>query len=426
MSVEPAKAEAPPEPIAPEQHAAAASRKSPTSAASKPATSPKPPRDALRAKAGGRDVDRGWADRLLLPSWLVSLVFHLLLMLTVALTAHQRPGFGKGKPITISAIFGDGPAAGLPGDGTGQPKGPGMGILLGPGAQADQAGEGAADGQDDSEPDDDATGKWSANSRMDDEPPVELDLPTAPKIARYGTGPGAFADSFSDAREIVRGAGSAAAKARGSGRAGGGDDGPAGGGGQGGSGGGQGGTGHGGGTSFFGHQVNGARFVYVLDASGSMFDYNAISVAKAELLASLQQLDSSQQFAVIFYNEKCHPLRTPEGKEGLFWGTDTNRTFAGQFIRGIQPDGGTRHLDALLMALGYGPDVIFFLTDAGEPVLYPGDLDKIKKRNNGRSRIFTIEFGKGANLRTDNFLKKLARDNGGSHSYRDVQEFQKR
>src|SRR5262249_24285860 len=66
------------------------------------------------------------------------------------------------------------------------------------------------------------------------------------------------------------------------------------------------------------------------------------------------------------------------------------------------------------------------LTDAGEPVLYPGDLEKIKKRNNGRSRIFSIEFGKGANLRTDNFLKKLARDNGGSHAYRDVQDFRKK
>ncbi|MGE5193829.1 MAG: hypothetical protein ACM3U2_15135, partial [Deltaproteobacteria bacterium] len=82
--------------------------------------------------------------------------------------------------------------------------------------------------------------------------------------------------------------------------------------------------------------------------------------------------------------------------------------------------------EALLLALSYSPEVIFFLTDAGEPVLYPGDLEKIKKRNNGRSRIFSIEFGKGANLKTDNFLKKLARENGGAHAYRDVQEFRKK
>jgi hypothetical protein len=372
----------------------------------------------------------GWTDRIVIPSWLASLALHLLFMLTLALTVSRPPGFGKGAgPITISAILGDGPAAGLPGAGSGQPRGPGMGIFLGPGpgASNDQAGDGADDGDDDAANEATAAGGKTAGAQVEnDEPPVELALPAAPKASRYAPGPGSFSAAFNDAREIVRGAGSNAAKGRGRSRSGGGDDGPAGGGGKGGSGGGQGGTGHGGGTSFFGHQADGSRFVYVLDASGSMFDYNAISVAKAELLASLEQLDSNQQFAIIFYNDKVHPLRTPEGKEGLLWGTDTNRTFASQFIRSIHPDGGTRHLDALLMALGYVPEVIFFLTDAGEPVLYPADLDKIKKRNNGRSRIFTIEFGKGANLRADNFLKKLARENGGSHAYRDVQEFQKR
>jgi hypothetical protein len=170
----------------------------------------------------------------------------------------------------------------------------------------------------------------------------------------------------------------------------------------------------------------GKRFLYVLDASGSMSDYNAIAVAKAELLASLAQLDENQQFQVIFYNEHCHPMPNLERKDSMFWGTDTNRTRASQFVRNIDPDGGTRHLDALLMALAFAPDVVFFLTDAGEPVLYPADLDKIKRRNGGRSTIYTIEFGKGAGLRTDNFLKKLARDNGGAHAYRDVQEFQRR
>ena len=156
-----------------------------------------------------------------------------------------------------------------------------------------------------------------------------------------------------------------------------------------------------------------------------MYDYNAIAVAKSELLASLAQLDENQQFQVIFYNERCFPMRLAAQKDQLFSGTEINKSLASQFVRNIDPDGGTVHLDALLMALSYSPDVIFFLTDAGEPMLYAGDLDKIKRRNNGRTAIFTVEFGKGGNLRTDNFLKKLARDNDGSHAYRDVQQFQK-
>ncbi len=161
-----------------------------------------------------------------------------------------------------------------------------------------------------------------------------------------------------------------------------------------------------------------------------MYDYNAITGANVKELSSVtsKQLDATQQFQIIFYNEKYHPMKAPDGKEKLFWGTDTNRTLASQFIRNIQPDGGTKHLDALLAAIGYGPEVIFFLTDAGEPVMYPGDLEMNKKRNNCLwSKICSIGVrGKGANLKTDNFLKKLARDNGGSHTYRNVQEFRKK
>jgi hypothetical protein len=205
-------------------------------------------------------------------------------------------------------------------------------------------------------------------------------------------------------------------------------DGIQGGGGKGGKNGGQGGNGQGrggGGTSFFGHQATGKRFVYLLDASGSMYDYNAIAVAKAELLSSLSQLDENQQFQVIFYNERCYAMKSPVGKDELFWGTEINRNLASQFIRNVEPDGGTRHLEALMLALNYSPDIIFFLTDAGEPILYAADLDKIKRRNNGRTTIFTVEFGKGANLKVDNFLKKLARENSGAHAYRDVQQFQR-
>jgi hypothetical protein len=267
----------------------------------------------------------------------------------------------------------------------------------------------------------------------DEAPPVALDLPEAPQVAMTSPGPAAPAAkstgaNYTDARQMIRPAGRNRSTGGGEGsgnEAGTGNEGAVGGGGKGGEGGGRSGSGGGGpGTSFFGHKAAGRKFVYVLDASGSMYDYNAIAVAKAELLASLSQLDENQQFQIIFNNEKCYPMRDSDRRENVFWGTETNRTRASQFIRNIEPDGGTRHLDALLMALGLAPDVIFFLTDAGEPILYEKDLDTIKRRNNGRSTIYTIEFGKGANLRTDNFLKKLARVNGGAHAYRDVQEFQ--
>lgn len=373
-----------------------------------------------------------WLAWITIPSWLVSLAVHVSLFVAAAFTIYRPAGFGSPNGSKdFDGIFAEqwGDSGGLPGNGTGQPIGPGMGIHLGP---ADAGEPGKISGRtDDAKTASDGAGTarqaGASTDDADDGPPVELDLPSATVVARAGTGPGAFAVASGDARDVIKpgGRGRTGDVGGREGQGGAGDGGPPGGGGAGGQGGGGGGKGRGG-TTFFGHRAAGTRFVYVLDASGSMYDYNAITVAKSELLSSLEQLDSTQQFQIIFYNEKCHPMKAPDGSEKLSWGTDTNRTLASQFIRNIQPDGGTRHLEALLAAIGYGPEVIFFLTDAGEPVLYPGDLEKIKKRNNGRSRIFTIEFGKGANLKTDNFLKKLARDNGGSHAYRDVQEFRKK
>jgi hypothetical protein len=396
------------------------------------ASVPQAVRASVPRPAPRRHVDSlRWLGWIAIPSWLVSLAFHIVLLVAAAYTVYKPVGFGSPDgSAEFTGIIGQwGGAAGPPGEGTGQPAGPDVGIHLGQGEenQQDKAGDrpGAADGDAKTSSGLPAT---ASGQDADEAPPVDLDLPATPRIARLGSGPGSLSTRSGDARELIRATGRAIPGGSGDSRGGdggGGDGGPRGGGGPGGHGGGAGGTG-GGGTSFFGHRANGTRFVYVLDASGSMYEHNAIAVAKAELLSSLEQLDPTQQFQIIFYNEKCHPMRGGEGKEQLFWGTDTNRTMASQFIRNVQPDGGTRHLDALLMALGYGPDVIFFLTDAGEPVLYPGDLEKIKKRNNGRSRIFSIEFGKGANLKADNFLKKLARENGGAHAYRDVQEFRKK
>lgn len=379
------------------------------------------------------------AGRLVIPSWVLSLIVHAVLLLFMGQTLWRPVGFGQKSgngdgPIGIIAEQWNGGTAGLPGDGTGQPQGAGVGIFAGPAAESN-GGASRAD-EDSTDSDAAATARRPPNKdqEADDSPPVDLDLPAAPQVAMAG--PGAAAPraqytgaNYSDARQMIRPAGRARSPGTGDGSgsgAGNGAAGDAGGGGKGGLGGGRGGAGGtgGGGTSFFGHRAIGRKFVYVLDASGSMNDYNAIAVAKAELLASLAQLDQDQQFQIIFYNDKCHPMRDSDRRENVFWGTETNRTRASQFIRNIEPDGGTNHIDALLMALGLAPDVVFFLTDAGDPILYAGDLDKIKRRNNGRSTIFTIEFGKGPNLRIDNFLKKLARDNGGAHAYRDVQEFQ--
>lgn len=189
-----------------------------------------------------------------------------------------------------------------------------------------------------------------------------------------------------------------------------------------------GGEGHGPGqTSLFGVNDAGKTFVYVIDRSFSMEDYNAFRAAKAELLTSLSRLTETQQFQVIFYNNEPTILPTRDGRR-MFFGNDAQRLLASEGIASMSPEGGTQHLPALLEALKFNPDVIFLLTDAGG-LMDKSDLDAIKARNRQGTRIHCIEFGREDPLLAPNgqplpnFLTKLAAQNSGKYTYRNVTQF---
>lgn len=178
------------------------------------------------------------------------------------------------------------------------------------------------------------------------------------------------------------------------------------------------------GVPFFGIQDEGQRVVYVVDRSTSMgYEHNRLGEAKIELLASLEVLEAMQQFQVVFYNQEVRVGPKVDQTGRMPFADEVSKALAGRFIRGIQAYGSTNHKQALQHALRMAPDVIFFLTDADEPRLRPADLQAITRENAGRSHIHAIEFGVGPNLGDDNFLKQLARRNGGSYRYVDVTKF---
>lgn len=177
-------------------------------------------------------------------------------------------------------------------------------------------------------------------------------------------------------------------------------------------------------TGVFGVTGRGTKFVYVFDRSGSMdgFQGRPLVAAKRELLASLDKLSSVHQFQIIFYNERPTILNPRhEAQPRMMYGNDTDKKVAQDFVRGILSDGGTRHLEALKLALRMGPDVIFFLTDADEPTLTNAELAEIRRLNDrvGAS-INAIEFGAGPRQHRESFLTRIARENSGAHVYVDV------
>ena len=177
-------------------------------------------------------------------------------------------------------------------------------------------------------------------------------------------------------------------------------------------------------TGVYGVKAKGYRFIYVFDRSASMnaLEGRPLEAAKGQLIRSLQDLGETQQFQVIFYNNEPTILNPffPRPPRLLFAGKQ-NRQLATDHIRGIVASGTTRHEDALLLALKMSPDVVFFLTDAEEPVMTFQELERVSRRNQfvGAS-IYTVQFGIGPPQGGENFLARLARRNDGKHAYVDV------
>ena len=111
----------------------------------------------------------------------------------------------------------------------------------------------------------------------------------------------------------------------------------------------------------------GSKFLYLFDHSASM-EGAPLSAAKRQLVQSMQSLGNGQQFHIIFFNTKTQAFAADGGKNQNAFATDRNKQLAANFVGGITADGGTDRMIALQEAIACGPDVIFFLTDADDPM----------------------------------------------------------
>jgi hypothetical protein len=174
-------------------------------------------------------------------------------------------------------------------------------------------------------------------------------------------------------------------------------------------------------TTLFGTSGAGSKFIYVFDRSASMAERNGrpLAAAKRELIESLQQLDDTTQFQIIFYNERPRVFQFRSSSPRLIWANEEGKEAAARFVQSISATGGTEHMQALKLALGLQPDVVFFLTDADEPQLTAADLQQIDRWNQG-SQINAIEFGIGPQNEGESLLRRLAEQHRGQHVYVDV------
>jgi hypothetical protein len=149
--------------------------------------------------------------------------------------------------------------------------------------------------------------------------------------------------------------------------------------------------------------------VYVIDRSSSMGG-GLLAAAVRELRASLAQLPPTTQFQVVVYHDQAAPLVPVRG---LLPATAENVAHAADALTNLNPEGGTNHLRALQLALTFGAEVIYLLTDADD--LRDEDRREVTRLNRGRSIIHTIELNTANRDRADMPLQVLARENGGRY-----------
>lgn len=167
-------------------------------------------------------------------------------------------------------------------------------------------------------------------------------------------------------------------------------------------------------VALFGGPVTvGRSFVFLIDRSKSMTanGMNAIDVARQELRSALAPLTPEHRFQVIAYNFKT--LFVDERR--MLPATEEHKQKADRFLAELGGFGATHHEMALQTAIQLQPDVIYLLTDGGDPYLNDAQLARIRQRTAGRIVIHCVQFATDAPKASSHFLEQLAAQNQGTY-----------
>jgi hypothetical protein len=174
-------------------------------------------------------------------------------------------------------------------------------------------------------------------------------------------------------------------------------------------------------VEFFGNVAYGDRFVFVLDASGSMNEGSRYRRAAAELIRAVEGLDADQWFfVVLFQGQSQIMLGMAPAEAQLLPATEENKAALETWLARMQPDGWSDPRDALDLAIKVQPNAIFLLSD-GEFKTGPRTrriggvtLTRVRYQNVTHVPIHTLAYEDPINRR---ILKGLARQSAGTYRY---------
>jgi hypothetical protein len=169
--------------------------------------------------------------------------------------------------------------------------------------------------------------------------------------------------------------------------------------------------------------ATGHSFVFAIDRSGSMGGdgLNVLSAARSELTRALAHLLPTHRFQVVAYHHQCVYIERPR----LLPASEENKRAVAPFLGNLAALGGSGHDMALRAALALEPDVVFLLSDGGDPYLTEIEMTNLKKLAAGGTSIHCVQFGFGPAPGGEHFMKRLAAQNSGSYTYVDMATYRK-
>ncbi len=138
-------------------------------------------------------------------------------------------------------------------------------------------------------------------------------------------------------------------------------------------------------TQFCGVDGGGKHFVYLVDSSNSMG--SGFQSARAELLASIDQLKPDQRFYVVFFDEQPDYMRVSDSNvddDASVMATPENKKRLRAWAMNVEMNKGKAPYDVLPFVLKLRPDVIFLLSD-GE---FPEKISQILREQNHQENLF--------------------------------------
>ena len=172
---------------------------------------------------------------------------------------------------------------------------------------------------------------------------------------------------------------------------------------------------------FEGGSMSGRRFAFVIDRSHSMGGegLGVLDEARQELSRAINGLELNHEFQIIAYHDKT----TMISRRKLLVANEHNKRQVKDFFEGLGAFGSTNHFYGLIAGLDLQPDVLVFMTDGGSPALSPYELKRVKKLAGRTTEIHCIQFGSGPLQDTNNFMKRVAKQTGGSFRYINVYDW---